>query len=240
MTDSMIVDFHTHILPGVDDGSDSLECSRRMLFMLKRQGVTHVVATPHFYASYDNPMRFLQRRQGSYEQLRAAMNPDFPELILGAEVHFFEGISDCEDLHQLAIGDTGYILVEMPAVLWTDRMLRELVELKYKHGLTPIIAHLDRYMSPLRSHGLPEKLRELPVLVQANTGCFLRSTSRRMALRLLREGTVHLLGSDCHNLTTRRPDMERAFAVIERNLGQEALDRIHRIGQQILQPIEKS
>ena len=240
MTSSMIVDFHTHILPGVDDGSSSIECSRQMLFMLKRQGITHIVATPHFYASYDDPVHFLKRRQTAYERLCAAMIPDPPELLLGAEVRFFEGISDCDDLKQLAIGNTGHILIEMPPAPWSDRMLWELTELKYKYGLTPILAHLDRYISPWRNGGLPQKLRELPVLVQVNTSAFLRVSTRRMALRLLRDGTMHLLGSDCHNITSRRPDMAKAFEVISRGLGQEALDRIHQMGQQVLQPIEKS
>ena len=236
----MLVDFHTHILPGVDDGSSSLECSRQMLFMLKRQGVSHAVLTPHFYASYDVPERFFQRRQAAYERLTEAMSPDFPQVLLGAEVHFFEGISDCDVLDRLAIGDTGHILIEMPGVPWTERMMRELTELKSRHGLTPIIAHVDRYMSPLRSHGIPEMLSQVPALVQVNTNAFLRTSTRRMVLRLLKEGTAHLLGTDCHNIVSRRPDMEKALKVIERSLGAEALEQIRLQSQAVLGINEKS
>ena len=67
-----LTDFHSHILPGVDDGSTSVEESIAMLRMLSRQGVSHVVATPHFYPNYDDPEQFLRRRKDVYEDLLAA------------------------------------------------------------------------------------------------------------------------------------------------------------------------
>lgn len=118
--------------------------------------------------------------------------------------------------------------------------MRELTELKSRHGLTPIIAHVDRYMSPLRSHGIPEMLSQVPALVQVNTNAFLRTSTRRMALRLLKEGTAHLLGTDCHNIVSRRPDMEKALKVIERSLGAEALEQIRLQSQAVLGINEKS
>lgn len=240
MTDPMIVDFHTHILPGVDDGSSSLECSCQMLSELAKQGVTHVVATPHFYASFDRPERFLERRRIALDNLRKVMKPGFPQLLVGAEVRFFEGISDCDVLHELAIGDTGHILIEMPGTVWTERMLRQLAELKSRHGLTPIIAHLDRYIGLIRSHGIPQMLEGLPVKVQINTDSLLRRTRRRMALGLLRDGKAHILGTDCHNLTTRPPQMEKALDVITRHLGTDTVERICRNSQAILQENRKS
>lgn len=240
MTDPMMVDFHTHILPGVDDGSSSVECSCQMLRMLGEQGVTHVVATPHFYPSFDHPDRFLQRRQVALELLQKAMEPGFPEILVGAEVYFFEGISECDVLQELVICGTDHIMVEMPGTLWTERMLRELAELKNRHGLTPIIAHVDRYMGPICSHGIPQMLENLPVKVQLNTGAVLSRTKRRMALGLLREGRVHVLGTDCHNLVTRKPDMEQALRVVTRHLGSDTVEQLRQNGQKILQAKGKS
>jgi len=66
----MLVDFHSHILPGVDDGSASIEESLKMLQAEAGQGITHVVATPHFYPRYDDPERFLERRNAASEALQ--------------------------------------------------------------------------------------------------------------------------------------------------------------------------
>ena len=118
------VDFHSHILPGVDDGSKSVEESLELLRMEAQQGIRHVLATPHFYASHDTPERFLKRRAAAWEKLRAAManEPGLPEVTLGAEVYYFNGISDSDVLKELTIGKKRFILIEMPLPPWTDRM----------------------------------------------------------------------------------------------------------------------
>jgi protein-tyrosine phosphatase len=232
----MIVDFHSHVLPGIDDGSKSVEESLSMLRMEMSQGIHHVVATPHFYARYDDPEKFLTRREEAVNKLLSAMEgePLMPRLSVGAEVYYFQGISDCDILHQLTIDKKKYILVEMPHVPWTDRMYRELQDIHYKLGLIPIIAHVDRYMKPFQTFGIPERLAELPVLVQANADFFLRPMTRGLALRLLRDGAIHLLGSDCHNLTTRVPNLDRAMQIIQKRLGPEALAHIQACADEVL------
>ncbi len=233
----MIVDFHSHVLPGIDDGSKSVEESISMLRMEMSQGIRHVVATPHFYARYDDPEKFLTRREDAVSKLLSAMEgePMMPKLSVGAEVYYFQGISDCDVLHQLTIDKKKYILVEMPHVPWTDRMYRELQDIHYKLGLIPIIAHVDRYMKPFQTFGIPERLAELPVLVQANADFFLRPMTRGLALRLLRDGAIHLLGSDCHNLTTRVPNLDRALQIIQKRLGTQAIEHIQACADEVLQ-----
>lgn len=136
-------------------------------------------------------------------------------------------MSDAEDLPDLAIAGTRYLLVEMPMQQWSDRNLRELEEIYQKRKLTPIVAHIDRYIAPLRTHAIPERLAALPVLVQANAGFFTGRFTQRLALKLLRRQQIHLLGSDCHNTNTRPPNIGAALQVIERSLGAKALERIH-------------
>lgn len=231
-----MIDFHTHILPGIDDGSDSPEQSIAMLRMEADQGVTHVVLTPHFYPRYDNPEAFLTRRAAAEAALRRAMadHTGLPEVILGAEVHFFRGISDSDSLPQLTFSGNRCILIEMPPPPWSDSMYRELAAIREKRDIIPVIAHIDRYIRPLRTCGIPERLSELPVLVQANAGFFLDRFAAPLALRLLREDQIQLLGSDCHNLTTRAPNLGAAGAVIRRKLGEEALARIYDYAEDIL------
>jgi protein-tyrosine phosphatase len=222
------VDFHSHILPGVDDGSRSVEESLEMLRAEARQGIGTVVATPHFYANHDTPERFLRRRAAAWEMLQTAMAQEagLPEIILGAEVYYFSGISDSDQLHRLTTGQKRYIMLEMPTVPWTQNMYQEMENIYTKHGITPIIAHIDRYISPLRHRQILDRLEDLPVLVQANSDFFLRPMTAPLALRMLKEKRIHLLGSDCHNCSTRKPELGRAIEKIEKHLGASALEHL--------------
>ena len=232
----MVTDFHSHILPRVDDGSRSLKESIAMLQKQAEQGVTRVVATPHFYAHHDSPQEFLDRREWAEDRLREEMQKysDLPELIVGAEIYYFPGISDSDILKRLTIDKKECILLEMPVSPWSDRMFREIAEIPAKQGLTPIIAHVDRYIGPFETHGIPERLEKLPVYVQANASFFLRTSTRRMALRMLQANRIHLLGSDCHNMSSRQPNLAAAVDVIQKRLGQEELDRISSFEREIL------
>lgn len=232
----MLVDFHSHLLPGVDDGSKSLEESIALLRMEAEQGVRHVVATPHFYPQHDTPERFLERRARAEQQLREEMekHSGLPEVHLGAEVYFFNGISQADAIAALTIDNKRCILIEMPYASWTDAMYRELEQIYVKQGLIPIVAHLDRYIGRFRTFGIPQRLRALPVYVQANADVFLERRTAAMALRMLKDRTIHLLGSDCHNLTSRKPCLGQAAERIEKKLGREAMERFHSRSYEIL------
>ncbi len=223
-----IIDFHSHILPGVDDGSHSVKESLAMLRLEAEQGIGHVVATPHFYPRYDTPERFLKRRAEAEAILQQEMQSytDLPRLSIGAEVMYFPGISNSEAMSELTIDGKKCLLIEMPALPWTDAMYRELEGLHSKQGLIPIVAHVDRYVGRFRTYGLPERLAALPVLVQANAEFFLKKSTAAMALRMLKKNQIHLLGSDCHNLSSRSPNLEQAVTLIQRRLGTESVDTI--------------
>ena len=124
---SRLIDFHSHILPGIDDGSKTVDMSIAMLRMEAEQGIRHVVATPHFYPQHDTPERFLRRRAEAEYVLREAMGKydNLPKLSLGAEVYYFPGISDSESISKLTIDQKRCILIEMPGAPWTDGMFRE-------------------------------------------------------------------------------------------------------------------
>lgn len=223
-----MVDMHSHILPGVDDGSSSMDETIAMLRMEAEQGIRRVVATPHFYARHDSPERFLSRRNRAEERLREMLekHPELPEVHVGAEVYYFSGIGESEVLFELTIGKTRCILLEMPLPPWTSQMYRDMEDISTKQGLIPIIAHVDRYIRPFAIHGIPERLSQLPVLVQANAGFFLRRATAGVAMRLLKSDRIHLLGSDCHNLEDRAPNLGAASVQIQRHLGTAAIDRI--------------
>ncbi len=222
------VDFHTHILPNIDDGSSSLTQTLEMLKTQYQMGIKTVVATPHFYPNADRPEDFLLRRQEAFENVRAAIDGSaekLPEIILGAEVLYFDGIENWDILDSLAIEGTRYILIEMPVAPFSKRSIETLANFKEKTGYTPIIAHLDRYLTAFRTFKLPEILSEMDVLVQMNASYLLKFPNFR-AIKLLKNNMVHLLGSDCHNLTTRVPNLDRAQQVIIEKAGGQTLNRL--------------
>ena len=230
-----IIDFHSHILPEIDDGSGNLEESLELLRLSASQGIRQIVATPHFYPRYDSPEKFLRRRAEAEKILRqAAAELGLPDVIVGAEVYYFSGISDSELVNALTIGGKRCILIEMPPAPWKESHYRELEGIYAKHCIIPIIAHVDRYIRPLRTHGIPKRLEKLPVLVQANADFFIQKSTRSMALRMLKKDQIHLLGSDCHNLRSRRPNLQEAMEIINGKLGQDALARIRYYQQRLL------
>jgi protein-tyrosine phosphatase len=226
-------DFHSHILPGVDDGSTCVEESLQMLRLEAEHGVQRVIVTPHFYPRYDTPERFFARRDRAMAELQEAMAKEegLPEITLGAEVYFFPGMSESDVLNRLTIGTGAHILVEMPFGNWTPEMYRELENIRVRRGIVPIVAHVDRYIRPFHTHGIPKRLAELPVLVQANTEFFLDRSTSSMAMRMLKADMIHFVGTDCHNLTTRKPNMDQALQKIQKKLDQSVLDRLEEYEQ---------
>lgn len=235
-------DLHTHILPHNDDGSSSSAESLEMLQALYSQGVTRVVATPHFKAAGDEPDRFFKRRSGSASRLLeriaelaerdASACKKIPDIYLGAEVAFFSAMSNVDELSKMCISGTKYLLVEMPFEKWSMSMLEELYALSTRQNITPIIAHVDRYFGYLRDDMLDDMIAN-GVKIQINTDSFLSFWNRRRALGLLSSGRVHFLGSDTHNMAERAPNIDKAVAEIEKKLGKDALKGIIKNGNEL-------
>lgn len=203
-----MIDLHTHILPGIDDGSRSTEESVALLKEEARHEITEVVLTPHFYADQNSIARFLQRRQRAWERLRAGLEPGLPQLRLGAEVQYFEGICAVDGLEMLCIQDTPVLLLEMPFCKWSERMVRDVLELNSRDDIQILLAHMERYLSFHNQDSL-SKLLDDGVLVQSNISFFAHWQTRHRAMSMLDRGQIHVLGSDCHDLKQRPPAWDK-------------------------------
>ena len=211
----------------MDDGSRSVEESLSMLSQLKLQGVDGVAATPHFYADRMSPEDFFARRQASWERLKPHLNASLPEIRLGAEVRYFEGIHRYEGLERFCLEGTDLLLVEMPHGVWTKRMLDGLLRLSERENISLMLAHVERYYRQ-QSRETWELLLRNGIRMQVSADFFLSRWTRKTALKLLRGGYVHVLGTDCHNMTSRKPNMGDAEAFIR---ARNAEDLLHRIRQ---------
>lgn len=231
-----MVDFHTHILPGIDDGSRDIEMSLAMLEAESEQQVDKIIATPHFYAGEDSVSKFLNRRQQAYESLMEASagKAGIPKIYLGAEVYYFEGIGDAEMIPKLCVEDTDLILLEMPFRQWNSSMYQDVKKLVKSQHLTVVLAHIERFWGFQKDTSSWDRIMDLPIHVQMNAGPFLNWKKRRTALKLLKEAETVLLGSDCHNVDSRKPNLADGRAVISEKLGKEYLERTDQLAEEIL------
>ena len=228
-----LTDVHCHVLPNMDDGSRSVEESIGILKTETAQGITRVIATPHFYADRDTLQCFIARRHEAELVLRQEMtlHSDMPELFLGAEVLFFHGISNWEGLEELTLNKSGYLLLEMPFVVWTDVLLDEVEEISVKHGITPVLAHVERYLYLFNAKRVLDDLRRRSIMIQCNADFFLQRNTARTALKYLRENRIHFMGSDSHNMGRRKPNIGDATEIILAKQGSAPLERLSQMAE---------
>ncbi len=228
-----MIDWHSHILPGMDDGSRDVAESVLLLNMQADQGVDTVIATPHFYANDESVDSFLDRRRKSFELLKAELHDGSPNILLGSEVRYYQGIGRMSGFDKLRIEGSKILLLEMPVTRWTEYMVRELIELSGMSGIKIVLAHMERYLS-LQKQEVWTRIYESGILIQVNASYFTSLGSRRKAISLLQEGNIHFVGSDCHNTTFRPPQIGKAFDFIQKKLGENYITQMHEYGYSML------
>ena len=230
-----MIDFHTHILPGIDDGSKDIDMTEQMLRAEKDQGVSHIYATPHFYAHRRSIESFLERRDRALKKTREliAEHPELPQVTAGAEVYYFSGMGRAGQLESLCIEDTNLLLLELPFAQWHSDIAKDISELMDRRGLRIILAHLERYEAFQKDKSAWNRIVQMPLTIQLNCEDFIDSGSlfrrnhrHKLSFDLLAEHDNCILGSDCHNMTDRKPNLAEAMAVIEKKLGEVKLEEI--------------
>lgn len=224
----MIVDLHTHLLPGMDDGSSTPEESLAMLHAMGAQGIGAVVATPHFDPWHEAVSDFLQRRADALLALeRAAGDIPLPVVLPGAEVRFRPELCQGMELDRLCLGSGGCLLLELPFEPWSARTLNKVYELVSASGVTPVLAHVERY-APIQGRERMDELYSMGAPMQMSAAYVLGRRTRHRALSMLEQGRVHLLASDAHNMADRPPDLAPALAAVRTRLGAGLADRLER------------
>lgn len=227
------IDVHTHILPQIDDGSDSVETSVKMLQLMARYGVETVCATPHFYREKMDVETFLTRREMSWQTLQQTIDPLPVSVVLGAEVAYYSGLSEEKELQRLCVEGTNTLLLELPYSQWNSFQIDEVMSLAWDCGFDVVLVHPERLATGENKKWL-SRLYSLPM--QVNAGNLCRWRMRRSALEILENTAKPLLGSDCHNLTSRAPNLWEGRNVVERKLGREVLSEIDKNTQALFQP----
>ena len=229
----MIIDFHSHILPAVDDGSRTVEESVEMLRVMEQQGVDCVVATPHFYPNKMALQEFLRKRDEAYEALTSGNLSGTPFVRCGAEVAFFGNMGRVKQLDCLCIENTDLLLIEMPFRNWLAQDITELERL-VDRGIIPILAHIERYYPFQRSLSVFRTIAQLPVYLQLNAESFQTFRMRKITSKIIGWGSPILLGSDCHNLENRTPNLSAGREALQTKYGKGFLQDMDTLGERLL------
>ncbi len=221
----MFTDYHSHILPEIDDGSKSAEESVQMLEKLSEQGLERVVATPHFYAHREESVEsFIKKRKSAYEKL-CRKNIPVKEIYLGAEILMESGISECDGIEKLAIEGTNLILLEPPYYDCPKNLTDEIYSISYDYKLKPIIAHIHRYIGLYEKSEI-EELLKIDAVFQINNQAFRNFREKHFVKSLIKEGYPLVFGSDCHNMTSRIPDFD---VILKKGKLKESIERSDKI-----------
>ena len=189
----MKIDFHTHIMPALDHGSDSLKTSLAQIELIKRSGTDIVVSTSHFYPHRHSVSAFLEKRALAAAELAAAIGDGAPRIALGAEVLLCDNIDKMPGIESLCIEGTRCILLELPFAGWRHEHFTAIEAIRDRLGLVPILAHIDRY--PKENI---ERVFSRGLKFQMNAPAFLSLFGSKKYFEYAERDEAVALGSDIH------------------------------------------
>ena len=227
----MLVDFHNHILPAVDDGSKSLDMSLAMLKEAQRQGITDVVNTIHF----QHPK--MDKKNVEYSYILNIMNNLQEEVYkndiiikihLTSEVYYLPNLVEVSRNKLTTFGKNKYMLIEFPINLYPTGYENEIYELQLK-GISPIIAHPERYRFVNNDYKIFQKWIDKGYIIQIDGGSVLGhfgKSVKKTANYMLRNGYVHLIGSDAHNHLKRNFCLLDAYNYVGKKISKELVETL--------------
>ncbi len=225
----MFIDLHSHVIPGVDDGSPDFEFSVKMLEMADSQGTTHIVATPHYFSGLTNlDVNTIQQHCDSLNNIMSEKGLII-RVLPGMEVYLNPDIHERYTHGEICtLNRTSYMLVELPFNSYPLYLEEELYRLQLS-GVFPIIAHPERNANIFKNHTAVEDFVDKGILFQVNsgsiTGVFGR-TVQKSALMMIKKGFVHFVSSDAHTCGRRSPILQSAANIVEKHFGRQMMQAL--------------
>lgn len=224
-----LYDIHTHIIPHVDDGADTIEITKKILQMEYNDGVRTIFATSHFRRRmFETPMEKIRQQYLQVQQAAKEIAPDL-RLILGCEFH--ANLDMVETLNagkRPTMGDTRFVLTEFSEV-HDFRFIQERCYELISNGYEPIIAHAERYPVIRKNLEHLEQLVDMGAYVQMNADSISGVEGwgmKRFCKKVMKQNLLHFVGSDAHNTGDRKPQMGRCAQYMEKTMGREYADKI--------------
>ncbi len=235
----MYFDIHSHILHNVDDGAKDLDVSLALLEKSYKQGVTDIISTPHFYPLDDSLEDFTERVEKSFREIKeATKDKQVPNIFLGCELLYYEGLSKATSLDQLTLGGSKYILLEPNYNFLNSSFQNELLKLR-EIGFTPIIAHIERFHKFFGFKKFLNFVKENNILTQVNATSFFSRRYSSVLKTLITKDVITYIASDTHSLDLRPPMTKWALEKIETFYGEEYKQKLINNSNQLLLEIAK-
>ncbi len=213
----MYFDIHSHILPGVDDGAKDFEESVKLLKIMKKNGITAVMATSHFYPDITNLEDYLEVTNEVFNKLLEKIKgKNLPKVYLGSEMLYYKGLGNCEILRSVTLNGSKYLLLELAAGDISKQLFEDITALK-EQGIIPIIAHVERYAEDRNFKKLITFLRKNDIPVQINAVSFLIKPLKKFIKLILKSEIFCVIGTDSHSVFERPPFLKEAFEVLQRD-----------------------
>lgn len=221
-----LIDIHCHILPKVDDGPDSVEESLKILKDMRRQGIKHVIVTPHYRPEMFEPS--MKRVIYSYRHLRDIAYDMGVSMSLGCEYYRNEQIIEHMDNRKRPVmAGSRYVLIEFSMNDLFPTIRNYVYEL-ITHGYQPIIAHVERYFCCQKMEKIQE-LKDMGALVQLNAGSVLGEEGwklKKFCLELMKKDLIDFIASDTHNTSDRKLNLKKCASYVTKKMGKQYAERI--------------
>ena len=223
------IDMHCHILPGVDDGAQNLEETRKMLQIAFNEGTRLIIATPHHHPRRGHKRPEILNKQLRLVRAEAAKISDKFRIYLGTEVFFGQDVPEKINRGEiLTMNKRNTVLLEFSPSDSYD-YIRQGVQQVQMTGNQVIIAHAERYQCLLDDIGYAEELCDMGASIQVNAGSIIGDGGRRakrFVKELMDEDMVFGVGTDAHGVQTRAPKMKKAADYVKKKYGEEYMRRI--------------
>lgn len=235
-----MTDFHSHILPGIDDGSKSLEESLQLIKMYKEQGITDIILTPHFYPSDETLEGFLNKLNSAFSEFSNNLkNKALPKVYKGCEVLYFSGLGRSDSLKRLCLNGSRYILLELFNTVIGECFFEDIRYMTEQNGIIPLIAHIERYASFKNYKELLLFCETEGIPVQINAESFLNFSQRRIISKILKYDLKCVISTDTHSIGARPPVYKQAMEVIVSKFGEETKNRFLNNAKSLFKEIDR-
>lgn len=222
----MLFDIHSHILPNVDDGAYDIEESLKLISLMKEQGITDIIATPHFYPQEDNLESFIDKTESAFKELKAKLDDSSVNIFLGAEILYFKGIGKPASLKHLCLNSSNYLLLELYEGAINDSLFEDISSMIQNLGITPIIAHIERYYKFKNFRKLLKFVTENNIPTQVNASAFFTPYYKHIIKKLFKANLVSFIATDTHSYNLRPPMLDKAYEYIKEHFGEDTKNRL--------------
>lgn len=226
-----MIDFHSHILPNIDDGSRGMEETLNLIQEAKEVGFTQIISTSHYMEDYCEANESERKEVLNYVQKQV----NDIELFLGSEIYISnEMVSLLQEKEASTINHSRYVLFELPMNMKPFNG-KEIVYRLIENGYIPIIAHPERYHYVQKDMEYVKELSEMGALFQSNYGSIVGwygKDAEKTMKKLLKEDVIHFLGSDVHRVNHTYTIIPKALKKLRKIISEEKLEELTTINAQ--------